>query len=191
MISHTHQFIFVHLSRTGGSSLERAAGVALTTDPRTRNMGNTDFADKHQTLQYYHDAYPEEFRTFFKFTIVRNPFDRLVSAWLWRTRFVCDMQCNLEEFICTRPEKWTYTSRLSLKGMSPLKAIRVLDFVGRFEDIAETYSYVCSQLRIKRSAVTHTNRTLAEDYRRYYTPSMIDIVNDRYRQDLELFGYQF
>lgn len=73
------------LGERGGSSLERAAGLEITSDKRTKHLGNTDFPEKHKGFNFYLLGYPIEFETYFNFTIVRNPFERLVSAWLWRT----------------------------------------------------------------------------------------------------------
>lgn len=88
MISHQCRFIFVHAGRTGGSSFERMVGIGVTTDERARALGNTDVAEKHEGFEYFRTTYPDAFARSFKFTIVRNPFDRLYSYRKWFTRIV-------------------------------------------------------------------------------------------------------
>jgi len=106
MLSKQHKFIFVHVSRTGGSSFERMAGVELTSHKITKHLGNTDFEEKHKNFEYYRTKFPNEFNTFFKFTIVRNPFERMVSRWFWRTKVVKNItEMDLEEFIIHYPGK--------------------------------------------------------------------------------------
>lgn len=146
MISHQYKFIFVHAGRTGGSSFERIAEISVTADPRTQHMGNTDFPEKHREFQYYRDTYRREFDTYFKFTIVRNPFDRLVSAWFWRTQVVRDIRpCTLKEFVLARPPSSTYAAKFRLPGYSLRESVTRFDYIGRFEDLPGPYEYVCNK----------------------------------------------
>lgn len=192
MISHDRRFIFVHAGRTGGSSLERLAGMGLTEDGRTRGYGNTDFPEKHCGFQYYRDRYPREFQTYFKFTIVRNPFDRLHSGWIWQTRIVGRLPPqSLRQFIETRPPSHTYAEKFRLDGMSAAEAVARFDYVGRFERLAETYRCLAGKLGIADLEIPHTNRTLKGRYQEDYDRESIALVRDRYGLDLALFGYDF
>lgn len=192
MISHTHRFIFVHVGRTGGSTIERMAGVPLTDDPRTQRLGNTDFSDKHAGLQHYYSAFPEQFREYFKFTIVRNPFDRLHSAWHWRTRVVQDL-CGmpLREFIDTRPPGYSFVERFAVDGMSIAESVGLFDHIARFENLAEEYRVLFARLGLPPGPPPHTNRTAAGDYRDAYDPQTVELVRRKFGRDLELFGYDF
>ncbi|MBU3728533.1 MAG: sulfotransferase family protein [Phycisphaerales bacterium] len=192
MISHAHRFIFVHAGRTGGSTIERMAGIPLTDDPRTQWLGNTDFADKHARLQHYYSAYPEQFRSYFKFTIVRNPFDRLHSAWHWRTRVVQDL-CGmpLREFIDTRPAGYSFVERFAVEGMSITESVGLFDHIARFEKLAEEYNFLIARIGLPPGPVPHTNRTAAGDYRDAYDQQTVDLVRRKFGRDLELFRYDF
>jgi hypothetical protein len=190
MISHTHRFIFVHVGRTGGSTIERMAGIPLTGDPRTQQLGNTDFADKHAGLQHYYSAYPEQFRSYFKFTIVRNPFDRLHSAWHWRTRVVRDLcGMSLRDFIDSRPSGYALVERFAVEGMSITDSVGLFDHIARFEKLAEEYGFLIARLGLPPVPPPHTNRTGAGDYRDAYDPHTIELVRRKFGRDLELFGY--
>ncbi|MFZ4520877.1 MAG: sulfotransferase family 2 domain-containing protein [Bacteroidales bacterium] len=192
MISHQYQFIFVHAGRTGGSSFERMTGIELTEDERTKHTGNTDFPEKHNDFQYYKSNYPGEFQSFFKFTIVRNPFDRLCSAWLWQTRVVKNIPpVTLKEFIATRPGSHTYAEKFKLEGLSIEQSILHFDFVGRFEDLINTYQYLCNKLNLPDIEIPHTNKTPSGRYQDYYDQDTIHLLKQKYGTDLELFGYNF
>lgn len=192
MISFQNNFIFVHAGRTGGSSLERLAGVELTTDNRTMHLGNTDFYEKHKDFQYYRENYPKEFSSFFKFTIVRNPFDRIVSAWKWQTVIVKNNNTStLKEFIKNRPASSKYSEKFKLEGYSIFDAINQFDYIGRFEDIITTYDYICKALNIKAINMPHTNKTSFTQYQDYYDDETIEMVRENFQIDLELFGYEF
>lgn len=192
MISHEHRFIFVHASRTGGSSLERMAGVAATEDVRTRAVGNTDFPDKHASFQHYRDRYPEEFRTHFKFTIVRNPFERLHSSWIWRTEVVRDLQgMPLRAFIESRPPDYAFAAKFRLDGLSIEESIARFDHVARFERLADEYRFLQRRLGLVGDGPPHTNRTDRGRYQDDYDGPTVALVRARFAVDLTLFGYDF
>lgn len=192
MISYKYKFIFVHIPRTGGSSLERTLGQGITTDERTKYLGNTDFAEKHAGLAYYYKQYPAEFAEFFKFTIIRNPFDRLVSQWIWRTTMVKDLEgMSFKEFIISRPAKMKISDKLKIPEVSINDSINLLDYIGRFEDLHNTYDYVFKKINVPQLEILHINKTNHKVYREYYTPELVDIVMAKYEDDIKLFGYQF
>ena len=74
MISHEHKFIFIHIPKCGGTSIERFFKMKL---PRQ---------GAHLNLKYYKKN-TENYETYFKFTIVRNPWDKMVSEYKWMTEF--------------------------------------------------------------------------------------------------------
>ena len=192
MISHEYRFIFVHAGRTGGSTFERMAGIGLTDDERTRALGNTDFPEKHNDFEYYRSHYPVDFDKYFKFTIVRNPFDRLCSGWLWQTRVVQNLPpISLYEFIATRPSSHTFAEKFRLEGMTIEEAVRKFDYIGRFEDLTASYAFLCDRLKIPGVSIPHTNKTPAGRYQDAYDEETIALVLEKYGTDLELFGYKF
>jgi len=192
MISHTHQFIFVHVPRTGGSSFELAVGQATASDSKTRLLGNTDFPEKHKGFEYYHTNYPIEFGNYYKFTIVRNPFDRIVSQWFWRTTVIKDLEgMRLKEFIISRPDSSLYYKKFKLSGFSIQDSLKQFDYIGRFEDLNNTYKFLFEKLHIQQNNKICSNRTIHNNYHEYYNEETIDIVNDKYNLDLELFDYKF
>lgn len=192
MISHERRFIFVHAGRTGGSSFERLAGVPLTSDGRTRSLGNTDFPEKHVGFEHYRTRYPTEFGSYFKFTIVRNPFERLHSSWTWRTRVVRDLPpMRLRDFIASRPSGYAFSERFQLAGMSIEQSIATFDHVARFERLADEYRFLQRRLGLPEAEPGHSNRTGRAGYQADYDPEAVALVRERFGRDLELFGYDF
>lgn len=62
--------IFVHIPKTAGTAIERT----LQASPH-QNVGG------HTTALGYQRTFPEEFATFFKFGVIREPVSRFLSAW--------------------------------------------------------------------------------------------------------------
>jgi hypothetical protein len=191
MISHARRFIFVHIGRTGGSSFERLAGVASTSDLRTAHAGNTDFPNKHAIFNYYYKCYPTEFSQYFKFTIIRNPYDRLVSAWFWRCAVVKDHSLSLYDFALSRPVNWAYRGRLKLENLSFENSLAMLDYVARYETLGEDMKLICSKTGLDYSAFPHTNRTGHSKYWDYYDDKTIELVTSLFQFDIGFFGYKF
>jgi len=65
------------------------------------------------------------------------------------------------------------------------------DYVGRFEEIQQSYDSVCERLGIPKEMLEQVNSSRRRDYREYYDQSLIEGVAKLYARDLELFGYNF
>ena len=76
MISHEHRCIFIHIQRTAGTSIE----YWLTGS----DWWNIDASTKHLTAHQAKCLYADHWDDYFKFSIVRHPWDRVVSLGKYR-----------------------------------------------------------------------------------------------------------
>ena len=74
MILEKPKILFVHIPRTGGSSIEKFFDFTPKLDHYKKQT-------QHSTLQEYSEHC--DVKKYFKFTVVRNPWDRLLSWYLW------------------------------------------------------------------------------------------------------------
>jgi len=82
--------IFIHMSKTGGTSIEETLGIENVYANATAECRGIPFMEKRfskhataaQAKNYYTD---EEWQAAYKFSIVRNPWDRMVSWWAHQT----------------------------------------------------------------------------------------------------------
>jgi hypothetical protein len=143
----------------------------------------------------------------FKCCFVRNPWDRLVSLYSYYSKH--DKVTSDFEGFCLKLGKRRILG-LGLKiprvGMYhtqdfnqancqldwiPKKDNHLLvDFVGRFENIADDFARLCELTGIE-GELPALNRTDHAAYREYYTTKTADIVAQYYRRDIEAFGYEF
>ena len=185
MISHKHKFIFVHISKTGGSSIERALNpdIKLDSSPRTKNTGNTVLKEKHWYVDRYQQEYKKQFDEYFKFTIVRNPWDREVSRWKWRGLALNEnhsFKKHLEHAFVDNYSQWICNNDQYL-----------MDYIGRFENLQQDFNIICDKIGVEHKQLPHANKTNHEHYTEYYDDETRDIVARRYAKDIEYFGYMF
>jgi hypothetical protein len=101
-ISHKYQFLFIKTRKTAGSSIEHFLLPHLGPEDVMLSSGDSGnevrypanapdrlFAGltEHMSAGELRDAVgPEIFSRYFKFTIERNPWDRMISLWRWRQK---------------------------------------------------------------------------------------------------------
>ncbi|MEQ1498197.1 MAG: sulfotransferase family 2 domain-containing protein [Novosphingobium sp.] len=187
--------VFLHVPRTAGTSISSALyGMQVNHFP-VREM-----------LPLMSDlllALP-------RFAIVRNPWDRAVSAWSFaRNGGGTDGKVILRSPLRYRgPEFQTFEQFvhdwLSQKALGQFDGIfrpqadflldqngkLPLDHLGRFENLPATEAWL-NQHNPAMRAIPHFNAAVREPYRNHYTPASRDAVAKVYARDIELFGYDF
>jgi len=85
-ISYKHKFKFIHIPKTGGSSIEKIFDLQHKNNlfqPRfTNQFEGCYFAPQHFTHALI-DHFKPEGKNYFSFTIVRNPYNRIVSEYFY------------------------------------------------------------------------------------------------------------
>jgi hypothetical protein len=205
IISELHKFIFVAIPKTGTHSVRRALREHM--GPRDLEQvglfvqrqlpipelarighGHISLAQLRPYLK------PEEFESFFKFAFVRNPFDRFVSYASFITRevghFDRDPQKVMRYFIANPPMDHILF-RPQHELVTDEKGELLTDYVGRVEQMQESYDAVAAKIGIPTAVLDKVNASKRLDYRQYYDQALIDGVAKLYARDLELFGYKF
>ena len=140
----------------------------------------------------------------FKFGFVRNPFDRMVSLFVYLKRIRCSEVPDEMDFdgFCRRvadgrhPPVGLYNYQ-GLNQCNPMadwltdRSGRLLvDDLGRYETLLEDFSRIAKRLGIPEP-LPHENQGERRPYREYFTPATRAIIERVYRRDLELFDYQY
>ncbi len=180
MISHKHKFIFVHINKTGGTSIRKA----LFPDSPRENI--------HRVIRYYKKLYPKQFDEYFKFTFVRNPWDKVVSQYEFRKppdRFPLGHTTGMsfEQFVKSpvgRPLQ-NQLDWITIKGKV------MIDWIGYFETLQRDFDAVCKQLHIDQRTLPVYNKTEHKHYSTYYNSKTRKRVAEIFSKDIEYFGYQF
>jgi len=181
MISHKHKWIFIHVIKTAGSSIEKClSGVKK---------------HKHEPASKVRKAVGEKtWNSYFKFSFVRNPFDKIVSQYHFNRHKWGHKNSTFKEYV----DAWSKGDRISTFPQLNLHYIdEELDFIGRFENLQEDFNTVCDRIGIHRGIwrwrrrLPHANKTKHKHYTEYYDDETRQIVAERYAKDIEHFGYRF
>jgi hypothetical protein len=200
MISFQKRFLFVHIPKTAGNSIQSALRdysedqlVALRKEQdgiERFGLRNPNYKiKKHSTLAEYRDALGhEQFRRLYKFTCVRNPWDRMVSYYFTPTQ---------------SPETWDRKKfrKIISEAVSVGDYLRLdedeedpfgnVDSIMRFENLADDFRAVCGTLSILPATLAQYNRSIREHYSKYYDDELHDLVRTRFAGEIERFGYTF
>lgn len=204
MISEKHRCIFVRIPKCAGTSFERV----IWPEPRSEQelwMGFIDrYHNKYQTGGLQHlkawqicaHVGQEKFGAFFKFSIVRNPFERSASQYYCMKR-----RPDLMEFIGMQPEDSfeAYLTKIRCRlhvQWEPQHTFlfdehrtMLVDYVGRVERIAEAADTIFSRIGIDTGPLPHLNRSDRPDSGPIYSQVAREMVAELYREDFALFGY--
>ena len=211
LISDKRKFIFVHVQKTAGTSLQNVLR-AHAPDARLWH-GRHGHASSGIA-----EIGRERWERYFSFGFVRNPWDRLVSHYamirdrieelspeqrqqahpfkieLWN--YVLHFSHDFESFLdnCTGLvwDRDCYKSFLfnQLDYLTDEQGELAVDFVGRFERFEADANQALQRIGIN-AGVPRLNVSKRSDYRDYYTPRTRELVARRFARDIEAFGYEF
>jgi hypothetical protein len=146
---------------------------------------------EHMPASTVRDYVGEEvWRSYFKFAFDRNPWDRQVSWYLYKTKSKA-ARPSFERFMGSRRRAYVNNHEIYM-----LDDALAVDFLGRYESLEEDLNTALANAGVnQRIAVPKVNVTPnkdeARDYRSYYSPQMRDLVAQWYQPEIALLGYGF
>lgn len=191
MISHSKKFIFVHITKTGGTSID----IAL--------RKYTENTKTHQSILEMKEEVAKNFElnNYFKFCFVRNPWDKMVSQYFYikkKTTYGKSFEDFIIDFKST-PNDWNFNKKnfpvryqpVQKKWICGDKGEILMDFIGRFENLQEDFGTICDKIDLPKLELPHINSTNHGHYSEYYNKETREIVSQKFSEDIECFGYKF
>ena len=196
VICHNKKCIFIHIPKTAGTSIEQFL--------KDNNKNEIDLLGVKLGRAMHHyraidlkKEIPELFKKYFKFSIVRNPYDRLLSEYYW---------CRIPEagfkFGKTKTEFLNYVSKV-IKNKNFYSNIYhehfmpqymfiydstiQVDNLFKYEDLDWTIDYLKKKLSIENDLKNlNKSRFTKEDW----NENQKEIIYNLYKNDFLLFNYQ-
>lgn len=204
MRSLEYRFLFVHIPKTGGNSIQNilrhysddeVAALAPHQDgvERFEVRSSRHQTHKHSTLAEYRREYgPDLFGSLFKFACVRNPWDRAVSYYFSPHRGRVDF--HPRDFCAFIETIQPVAFYLTLEEEQPPRlapALRNIDFLLRFETLQSDFARLCEQLGISVQTLPVRNKSSRGPYRDYYDADSRRLVASRFAEEIEVLGYRY
>jgi len=216
IISHSHRFIFFHVAKTGGLSVrnvlqpycQEPEKFKIKRPPQMKDGEPNPFYEVWEALLLHATASDakkelsnEIFDNYYKFAFVRNPWDWQVSMYHFILREPTHIKHELVKGFDNFDTylNWVVeTAKPYPKGATKLQSTALVDgegevlvdFVGRYESLAQEFKQVCERLEID-AELPHINRSNHRDYRSYYNAQTSQLVAEHFKTDIELFQYSF
>ncbi len=216
LLSHKHNFLFVHIAKTGGTSVRSALVGQIRNDPyriaqifcsRLSGLSKHRLGIKfprHAKIIAGLEMLPTDFfQSLFKFAFVRNPWDLQVSSYHHiqreRPRLIEHLD-GFDSFLEWKLEgerEYHYILDASTEpqwhSLIDLNQECRVDFIGRYENLNEDFETICRRIGFKkRPNLPHRRKAEGrEDYRRYYTPKGHDLIGRHFGLDIEKLGYEY
>ena len=204
-----NQSIFLHIPKCAGMSIELFCvenGIKIAPLNRTQDWCDNVNGRTHPKLGWpvpkgTYGLWDQELESpdFFTFAFVRNPWDRMVSAWKSINVAKEYLDRNFNSFL-----KFIFTDKPNSLRASHVRSYfdpsyrmfdqndrQLVDFIGRFEKLQEEFEEVCRMIGVAPQKLPHLNKSEHETYSQYYDLESKELVELKFRKDIEHFGYTF
>lgn len=217
-ISHKYKVIFIHIQKNGGTSIERAFEESDAELVKSIRTSSSERTLRHCVVSDVRVAIDDNiFKNYKKFSVVRNPFDRMVS---WYSMFkqkaaeidassqpsgfkamgdgvMAEVNRNADSF-----KAFLMLPRNHESGLFERFYVNQLDYISengriltdkilRFENLAGDFNTLAKEIGFK-AELPHVNKSAREkNYRTYYDDMTKELMFQRFKKDFEYFGYRF
>jgi hypothetical protein len=215
-ISHTHKVIFIHIPKTAGTSVEAVLGM----HGDKQDVGIVPYFNQvmdyqhlyggqmqHLTAQAIKQVLNDDaaFDAYFKFTIVRNPWDRLVSSLAWtdqkwaRGEMLTAAEFDLkvrqvhEAFQTARSGAQTDLPHYLYPQCTYIwdsQRKPLVNFIAKYENLQADWRTICERLGLSLSLPVRM-KSHHRDYREYYNEETRRLVGEIYAADVSVLQYEF
>lgn len=220
LISDRYRYIYIGIPKTGSVSARRALAALENRNIEDNKLyllpGHKDTIN-HATARQVRELNRDIWDGYFKFAVVRNPWDRVLSwyaglsaekkrvafdKWLFddffnRTAGPVSASYHFEN---DKFEKKIAKENLAdywLDYLLPCAAWvtdesgrPIVDLIGRFETLAQDWNRICARIGIK-TPLPHADQSHHQHYSAYYTDEMCELIANQFKSDIDMFGYAF
>ena len=157
---------------------------------------------QHSDALTIKNAFPFEWENYFKFCVVRNPWDKTVSDYFWRTRKI-ENPPSFEQYVHALADNNPLNGIVPQNhynwNMYAIDGRIAVDYTIKFEDLERGLSEALKHTSVEwdgwmphaKSMSSITNSEKKRDYRKLYNDTTSRIISELYRDEIKHFGYSF
>lgn len=203
MISYSKKIVFIHRGKSGGNSIskvlaEECSDLSITIKHQYQD-GINRFEpvshgldiEKHAGLRDYIDKDPSiDLNDFFKFSVIRNPYTRLVSAYFSPHRIIelGSEAFSKADFMKLINDQRPFRDFVCLSDEERLDAN--MDRILKFENLNKEFDDLGKHLGFSCPLPT-LNKGHNRDYRQYYDDEILELVSSKFSEEIQFFNYEF
>ena len=212
VLSKSQNIFFLHIPKTAGASILSSMSRQFKTQeiPTTRSTKN------------WHSPYSDcisfapEIENYYKFTVIRNPWDRALSWFFFRKNILIEELPNVKNNQSLRIRNdlssveaelnamqdfnewlkqyynipWDYTWFSLSHSQSFWLGDGKFDKIIRFENLKNDIKYIPAISHVELTH-KHKSKNSSVDKTSLYNQYSIDLIDDIYKQDIDQFDYRF
>ncbi|MBT6808539.1 MAG: sulfotransferase family 2 domain-containing protein [Flavobacteriales bacterium] len=190
---YSKKIIFVHIPKTAGISVAKAI------------FGDVSL-EGHRSIMFYKNLFNEDFSEYFTFSVVRNPWDRLYSAFKFLEKGGINIHDrnayeqyleeykDFEDFVTNGLNKKMIYEIMHFIPQSEFICSKDgkidVNYIARFENLKDDISKLSEKIN-NPIELDHHNSNKKVSYKEIYTSDMIKKVEEIYKMDIINFNYKF
>jgi len=193
VLSRSRRFLFMRVHKVGGTSINAALAAEVGGLLKSKSK-------KSKQIEWLNNVSDQTIRdNYFLFSVVRNPWDRVVStyAYMMKQGFIDGISFakflemmsdgsihNLNERVASH--LYRQLDSFSLDGQI------FVDYIARFERLEKDWTEISGRIGLKNRTLPVLNTSSHDHYRSMYkTKRMRDIVSRVYGEEISMLGYKF
>ena len=182
MIIEKYKTIFIHIPKNAGTAIERF----FNEDSRKHVIG-AQVSGKHDTISMIKQKFPEEYDSYTKFTIIRNPYDRMVS-WYF---YLCEKAKQRPMYVpppfytwVRNPMSFFFDTERFLNPQNEWidNTVKIVKYENLNKDLSKLFE--------KEIILPVVNKSNHSHYLDYYDKGAFAIVNEKYKEDFKKYNYR-
>jgi len=177
MIIDKYKAIFIHIPKNAGTSIEEYFGN------ESFRIQPSKHADVHEIKKKFKNSY----NNYKKFTIIRNPYDKMVSWYFYLKRNLGE-NYNIVEF-----NEWIKEPSSFWHANDPISYLKPqCDWIDDTVEIIkfENINKELNSFFNKKIDLPITNKSNRNHYLEYYNNNSLDIIYNKYKKDFKKFNYK-
>ena len=215
MICHNKKCIFIHIPKTGGTSIEHSFGKVKMRGGKVKVHPKT----KHLSLEDYKLNHVKEYNSYYKFTVVRNPWEREYSLWKFMNEtynkrvsmnkifnffmkgkergvrhtfkeYLYNLEKDINFYIEDKTFHWKLLFRDQVEYIM-VDGFLELDQIIRFERLELGYQEMCRALDRYNAPLPKIFYSGSSSHLNNYDQESIDLVAQIRKRDIDFLGYSF